>query len=167
MNQTQVHKDILCWIETFVEVPHPALGGWPPCPFARSARLKNTIAVLVGTDPYEDLKNRSKQGMENYEVVVYAYDPVAWPYEIFSKSLELANHEFLNHYNLIALEDHPSDTEIVNGITMNQGTYALALVQPLADLNHKAVSMAAKGFYNTWPEEYLKVLFKHRIDPRA
>ena len=167
MNQTQVHQDILCWIETFVEVPHPALGGWPPCPFARSARLKNTIAVLVGTDPYEDLKNRSKQGMENYEVVVYAYDPVVWPYEMFSKSLELANHEFLNHRDLIALEDHPSDPEIVNGITMNQGTYALALVQPLADLNQRAASMAEKGFYTTWPEEYLKVLFKHRIDPRA
>jgi hypothetical protein len=27
------------WIENFVEVPHPALGGWPPCPYARKARL--------------------------------------------------------------------------------------------------------------------------------
>jgi hypothetical protein len=50
---------------------------------------------------------------------------------------------------------------------MNQGTYALALVQSLSDLNDKAVSMAAKGFYETWPEEYLQGLFEHRQDPRV
>jgi hypothetical protein len=26
--------------------------------------------------------------------------------------------------------------------------------------------MAAKGFYHTWPEEYLTGLFNHRADPR-
>ena len=167
MDIETVSQDIKNWIVNFVEVPHPALGGWAPCPYARSARMKKSYDVRIGVDPYFDLKNQARWGMGDREVIIYVYDPVAWPYEIFSKSLELANHEFLNHCDLIALEDHPSDTEIVNGITMNQGTYALALVQPLADLNHKAVSMAAKGFYTTWPEEYLKVLFKHRIDPRA
>ena len=49
---------------------------------------------------------------------------------------------------------------------MNQGTYALALVQGLSDLNEKAQLVAQKGFYNTWPEEYLQVLFTHRTDPR-
>jgi hypothetical protein len=26
--------------------------------------------------------------------------------------------------------------------------------------------MAQKGFYDTWPEDYLKTLFAHRQDPR-
>ena len=39
MNIEQVKKDIESWIENFVEVPHPALGGFPPCPFARSGSL--------------------------------------------------------------------------------------------------------------------------------
>jgi hypothetical protein len=51
-----VTADILSWSETFVEVPHPALGGWPPCPFARQARLNRTIQVLTGADPYFDLR---------------------------------------------------------------------------------------------------------------
>jgi hypothetical protein len=37
--QVQVEHDLLKWMEEFVEVPHPSLGGWPPCPFARQARL--------------------------------------------------------------------------------------------------------------------------------
>jgi UDP-glucose 6-dehydrogenase len=69
--------------------------------------------------------------------------------------------------DLIALEDHPTDAEIVNGVAMNQGTYALALVQSLSDLDAKARLMASKGFYDTWPEDYLEILFQHRQDPRT
>jgi hypothetical protein len=167
MELEQLRQDILHWSENFVERPHPALGGWAPCPFARSARLKNTIGIFVGTDPYYDLKNRNNQGMGPYEVVIYAYDPAEWNYDLFSTSLAQANHEFLQHNDLIALEDHPDDPEIVNGIQMNQGQYALALVQPLADLDQRARGMAQKGFYHAWPEEYLKILFQHRKDPRT
>jgi hypothetical protein len=66
----------------------------------------------------------------------------------------------------LALEDHPGDPEIVNGVSMNQGTYALALVQSLSDLDQKARAMASRGFYATWPEDYLTGLFEHRQDPR-
>jgi hypothetical protein len=76
------------------------------------------------------------------------------------------NEQFLVRHNLLALADHPGDPEIVNGVSMNQGTYALALVQSLSDLNHKAKAMADKGFYDSWPEEYLTMLFQHRADPR-
>jgi hypothetical protein len=46
MNIEQVKQDIESWIENFVEVPHPALGGFPPCPFARSARLKKVMKFI-------------------------------------------------------------------------------------------------------------------------
>ena len=166
MELEQVQADILTWIENFVEVPHPALGGWPPCPFARQARLKKTFEVYLGSDPYFDLKNRARWGMGDREVVIYVYDPVEWPHELFASSLDQSNQEFLLDADILVLEDHPADVEMVNGICMNQGTYALALVQSLSDLNIKAQQMAAKGFYDTWPEDYLSALFQHRKDPR-
>lgn len=162
----KVKADIESWIVNFVEVPHAALGGFPPCPYARSARLKRSFEVYLGADPYYDLKNRARHGMGNREVVIYAYDPSEWPHHLFSASIHAANTEFLLHNDLLALEDHPSDIENVNGVIMNQGTYALALVQSLSDLNVKARQMAAKGFYDTWPEQYLEMLFQHRQDPR-
>ena len=166
LNIDQVKHDIAQWIVNFVEVPHPALGGFPPCPYARSARLKNSYEVFVGTDPYYDLKNRAKYGMGNREVIVYAYDPAEWPHDLFASSLDQANREFLLAADILALEDHPADVEIVNGICMNQGTYAMALVQSLSDLDTKAQLMAKRGFYDTWPEDYLTGLFQHRKDPR-
>lgn len=166
MNLDQVKTDIEKWLVNFVEVPHPTLGGFPPCPYARSARLKKSYEVYLGADPYYDLKNRARYGMGDREVIIYAYDPTEWPYELFSSSVESANHEFLLHADMLALEDHPTDVENVNGVIMNQGQYALALVQSLSDLNAKAKLMARKGFYDTWPEDYLQALFQHREDPR-
>jgi hypothetical protein len=167
MNLETVKQDIESWIVNFVEVPHPALGGFPPCPYARSARLKRSYQVFLGTDPYYDLKHRARHGIGRSEVIIYAYDPNEWSHELFASSLDQANQEFLLSADLLALEDHPHDVEIVNGVCMNQGTYALALVQSVSDLDAKAKMMASKGFYHAWPEDYLQALFQHRQDPRT
>lgn len=160
-----VQYNIERWIETFVEVPHPALGGWAPCPYARKARLDQDFEVRVGVNPYFDLKVVSQTGI-NKSVVIFAYEPTDYSYEQFHTQLESANTEFLLSKDLLVLEDHPDVPELVNGVCMNQGTYALALVQKLSDLNDKACAIARKGFYNTWPENYLQDLFSHRKDPR-
>ena len=162
-----VTNDILHWSENFVEVAHPALGNWAPCPFARKARLLGAVKIVIGTDPYFDLRNRNRDGLGTAEVVIYAYDPAEWDYATFHSSLDQANREFLLANDLLVLEDHPADPEIVNGISMNQGTYALALLQSLSKLNTAAEQMHHKGFYESWPDQYLEQLFQHRTDPRA
>ena len=162
-----VTHDIEHWIENFVEVPHPALGGWPPCPYARSARLKRSYQILLGTDPYFDLKTQARWGLpDQKEVLIFVYDPAAWSAAQFAKSIEQANQEHLLPQDLIALPDHPAESEVVNGVTMNQGVWALALVQALSDLNVKARAVGRQGFYHGWPESYLQDLFQHRRDPR-
>jgi len=166
MDIETVTQDIEQWMVNFVEVPHPALGNWAPCPYARSARMKKSYDVRVGVHPYFDLKNQARWGMGKWEVVIYAYDPVEWPYQLFSDSVKIANKEFLLHKDLLALEDHPADVEMVNGVCMNQGTYALALVQSLSELDAKAETLAKQNYYYDWPEEYLTALFQHRRDPR-
>lgn len=161
-----VKQAIEQWIVDFVEVKNPALGGWPPCPYARRARLENDFEVRIGRDPYYDLVDIAIHGLGGKSVVVIAYDPAEFDYNEFSYKLKLANNTWLLRNDILALEDHPGDQEIVNGVCMNQGTYALALVQSLSDLNVKAKIMADKGFYDSWPEEYLTALFQHREDPR-
>jgi hypothetical protein len=166
LNLETVKHDIEHWMVNFVEVKNPALGDWAPCPYARKARLDQDFDVRLGLVPVHDLVQISKTGLGGKSVVIIAYDPSEYSHEVFSQQLDIANREFLLPNNLLALEDHPADLEIVNGVGMNQGTYALALVQSLSDLNAKAKIMAAKGFYNAWPEEYLTALFQYREDPR-
>lgn len=166
LNLETVKTDIERWLVDFVEVPHPALGGWAPCPYARKARLDQDYEVKLGLAPIHDLIQVSQKGLEGKSVIIFAYDPTDISYTELSYAINACNREFLLPNNLLSLEDHPDDPEIVNGVSMNQGTYALALVQSLSDLNEKAQLMASKGFYATWPEEYLQALFENRKDPR-
>jgi hypothetical protein len=167
MDLQQVKQDILSWSENFLEQPHPALGNWSPCPYARRARLNHQVDIRIGTDPYSDLQALTAQGLGAAQVVIFAYYPELQPRAKFADQLEAANRDFLLAADLIVLEDHPADLEIVNGVCMNQGTYALAMCQSLSDLNDKARMMANKGFYHTWPEGYLQQLFDNRQDPRT
>jgi len=165
MDITKVKQDIVHWMETFVEKPHPALGGWPPCPYARTARLEQDYEVRIGRNPFEDLISLSYGKLEK-SVIILAYDPECHDYEQFHAEVDYANHHYLLPKDLIALEDHPSDPELVNGVCMNIGTYALVLVQCASELDQKAKAMAQHGFYDTWPDQYLNKLFEHRQDPR-
>ena len=165
MDIDQIKKDLLCWMEDFVEVSHEKLGGWPPCPFARRARLENKIDIRAGSDPYFDCMTLSRDGMDRFDVVIYAYDTTDWPYDDFHQAVELAQTAFLLPRGLVALEDHPGCLEQVNGVTMNQGHYALLLLQESRKLDDAAGQLAKKGYYHGWPELYLQVLFRHRQRP--
>jgi hypothetical protein len=167
LNLATVKHNIEQWIINFVEVKNPALGGWPPCPYARKARLEQDYEVRLGLAPMHDLIQISRRGLGGKSVVVVAYDANYVTHKELNLAIDTANQKFLLPNNLLALEDHPADPEIVNGVSMNQGTYALALVQSLSDLNAKAKTMADKGFYDTWPKDYLDALFQHRADPRV
>ena len=166
LNMDTVMQEIEDWIVRFVEVPHPALGGWAPCPYARRARLDHDYEVRLGVNPYFDLQVVAQTGI-NKSVIIFVYDPTAYSSEQFHAQISAANQEFLISKDLLALEDHPDLPELVNGVSMNQGRYALALVQSLSDLNARAQVMAQRGFYDSWPESYLQELFNHRQDPRS
>ena len=94
LNLTTATQDIESWITDFVEIPHPALGGWPPCPYAKKARLEQDFDVRIGMDPYFDLKNLAQDGLTK-SVVIFVYDPVEWPYDQFAYSLKAANENYL------------------------------------------------------------------------
>ena len=99
----QTTSDIEQWIVNFVEVPHPALGGWPPCPYAKKARLERDFEVRLGMDPYFDLVNLSKDGLGGKSVVIYVYNPVEWNYEQFSFSLKEANENYLLKQDILEI----------------------------------------------------------------
>jgi len=110
----QVSYDIERWIANFVEVPHPALGGWAPCPYARKARLDRDFEVRLGVNPYFDLKFIASTGITK-SVIIFAYESTSYNYEQFHLQIESANTEFLLSKDLLALEDHPAAPEIEIG----------------------------------------------------
>lgn len=165
MDIVQARIDIINWVTGFVEQPHPALNGWPPCPFARRARLDGQFDIRPGQiDPYSDLM---KVEMEDWMVIAYVYDAREIEADRFEQQIASVNRGFLTCRNIIALADHPDAAEHVLGVRMNQGTYAIAFVQHLDKLNSFARQIAGKGYYHGWPEDYVQALLHFREDPRS
>lgn len=167
MDKQQAITDVTNWIVDFVEKPNPMLAGWPPCPYARRARLDNTVDIRVGYVPYTDLVRLSYKGLGDKSVLIFIYDAAAVDRQSFFEDIRDANEEHLLNCDIIALEDHPDAPEFVNGVCMNQGQYALAICQRLSELNDRARDLAKKDFYHGWSEQYLQDLFQYRQDPRS
>ena len=165
MDFAQAQQDIMTWLTDFVEQPNAELGGWSPCPYARKARLSREIEIRQGgADVYMDLMHL-ELGMRT--VIVYVYDPERFSASEFNDSIHAVNRGFLIPRNLIAMADHPRDPEQVGSVVMNQGTWAIAFVQALDQLNDAARLLTKQGYYQGWPEEYLQTLFTDRQDPRS
>ena len=165
MDFERAQIDILAWITGFVEKPNAQLNGWPPCPYARKARLDGEFEIRPGrVDPYTDLRAVE---MGYRMVIAYVYEPDKFAADEFNQQIRSVNQGFLVPRNIIALADHPEEVENINGVIMNQGAWAIAFVQPLDKLNHFARLIAGRGFYDGWPEDYLKGLFEFREDPRS
>jgi hypothetical protein len=164
MDFEQAHADIMAWLTGFVEQPHPALGSWPPCPYARRARMEHKFQIQRGIEPYYDLMHAD---IGHLDVVAFVYSPGDFAANEFEDLVHRANQGFLLARDLIALADHPDLPEIVNGVIMNQGKWAIAFVQSLSKLNAHAKTLADRGYYQGWPEPYLETLFAGRQDPRS
>lgn len=152
MDFVQAKIDITNWITEFVEQPNAGLDGWAPCLHARKARLQGQLDIRQGQiDPYTDLMHAE---LGDYMVIGYAYDPATIEAEQFEQQIRAVNQGFLVPRDIIALADHPNSPEIVRGISMNQGTWAIAFIQPLSKLNEFARLIAGKGYYDGWPDQF-------------
>ena len=149
LTQESVESALLKWLEEFVEVPHPSLGGWPPCPYARQAIMSKNIDIRQGNNVYEDCTS-----LVNYdwtkEVVVFWYNQI--DPESFIDSVNGANSILLAN-DIVALEDHPATEEIIAGVKMNFGLCPIILLQKNSKLNSAAEQLKEKGYYHTWTQE--------------
>jgi hypothetical protein len=148
LTQESVTLVLLKWMEEFVEKPHPSLGGWPPCPFARQARLSKNIDIRAGTDPFSDSTSLLEYDWDK-EVVVFWYNHI--DPDSFLDSVNRAN-SILLEKDIVALEDHPDIEEIIAGVKMNFGLCPIIVLQKNSKLNQAADQLKEKGYYHTWSQ---------------
>jgi hypothetical protein len=160
LTQELVEVQLLKWMEEFVEVPHPSLGGWPPCPFARQARLTRNIDIKPGTDPYVDCVNLIDYDWAK-EVVVFWYNDI--DPESFIDSVNRANSLLLAN-DIVALEDHPDTEEIIAGVKMNFGLCPIIVLQKNSKLNTAADQLKEKGYYHSWTQEDIDKIVSWRYN---
>jgi hypothetical protein len=154
MNFTQAKQDILSWVENFVEQSNPNLNGWSPCPFARRSRLENRLSILEGTELLTDITNLVSTWDDSSDVVIFVYDQRQYTVNELANYIEEFNKHLTIPKDILLLEDHPMDLEIVNKVKMNQGQYILVLCQRFSKVNLASADLKEQGYYDLWPKEY-------------
>jgi hypothetical protein len=150
IDQSTVETALLKWTKEFVEIPHPKLSNWPPCPYARQARLSNNIDIRQGTDPYADCLSLLYNEWQ-HEAVIFWYDHNIVSSEDLLHDVNNANQILLTN-DIVALEDHPDAKEIINGVKMNFEYCAIIILQKNSKLNSAADQLRSKGYYDNWTQ---------------
>lgn len=155
MNQDQIKQELNQWLTEFVEQNNSALNDWPPCPYARAARMSGLIDIV-----FADISDLSKVVQERLltlntkDVVVVCFDhhnidPVELQEWVASMNNMLMPRDY------VILDDHPHAPEYVNGIKMNFGHCGLLVIQKLSELNIASDKLRSQGYYNTWSSKAL------------
>lgn len=137
------------WIEKFVSVHNDALNSIP-CPYAKAALIKYHETEDVGQSLSNTLNNWSDDA---HVVVIYTATTNYTPEEL--KTIVKDFNKVSMREDIVALEDHPDDEEIINGVKMNFGKCILILVQRLSVINRKSEWLKEQGYYDNWSEENL------------
>ena len=64
--------------------------------------------------------------------------------------------------DIVSLEDHPNDVEIVNGVQMNFGLCGIVLIQRLSKLNKASKILRKQGYYKNWSKQNLEDVVEWR-----
>lgn len=145
-------NEIKRWVEEFVSVYNDRLEQIP-CPFAKQAILKDTLLYIPSSKDtlLSDMKLLVETWDDNKEAAaIYLTDNIS------AEELSCITQTFNARYmekDFVALEDHPSDPEILNGVKMNFGKSPLVLFQRLSKINKASDNLRKKGYYDNWPKE--------------
>ena len=160
MDEKTIQQQLEKWLVDFVEKPNPLLSNWPPCPYARQARLASQIHTVFD-NPLNIAKYVSF--LNDHDVVVLCFDHTkfsASQIELFTKHVN----SILLWQDYVVLEDHPDSEELINGVKMNFGKCGLMVLQRLSKLNTAADQLKNKGYYATWSQENLDQVVNWRYD---
>ena len=144
-------NDIKQWVEEFVSVKNETLNKIP-CPFAKQALLDDKIKYISTERIGEALSDLVDNWTDKYEVVVLYTDTLLYTPSEVSDIVKRFN-ELAMPRDIVALEDHPEDHEILNGVEMNFGKAILVLVQRLSKLNRASAMLKKQGYYDNWSQE--------------
>lgn len=166
MHQASDHivESITKWMETFVEVPHPSFGNMPPCPYARQFRLQNKIKIVECNQAiWDECKVQMREWTDEWEAVILASAFTEISPGLLSERVQRLNKHF-RHKDLVALEDHPDDEELIDGVKMNHGELVLVVIQRLTRLNQFSKNLQTTKYYDRWSEENLNDVVRWRFN---
>lgn len=163
MNKEVILTKLNEWLINFVEVPNGLLNDWPPCPYARQARIQNKIKTVFIEDPnnLESIIENQLIYLNENDVLVFCLDSNNISGHNLEVRIDTLNKRLM-YDDFVLLEDHPDNIEKLNGVIMNFNYCALVLAQRLSKLQDASIKLKEKGYYDNWPKTNLDYVVNWR-----
>ena len=133
-------EEVIRWVKEFVEVPHPMFADYPPCPYAKQARMQGKVdfVELTGMEPDSNIWTSIDHfDFEKKDVLVIIADAKRWK---------------------------------VKDVKLNQGKYTLLLVQRRTKLKQFADILDKSDYYKNWSKGYRESVtgtWRHPLKSRS
>lgn len=152
-----IKQDILDWVINFIEVNHEFYNfKFPPCPYAKAARLAGLLNVTVyETGWLHTYINQNIQTIiadSKYTVTVLALPRRARYYFWLTRWLQYKNQRLVQH-NLYA----QLGTARVNG-----NEYTIIIINKLDDIMNGHRSLSKTDYYSNWTTEHYNAVVTRR-----
>lgn len=147
-------EEMLDYLIAFVEVPHPAFGDLPVCPFVRQARVKNKIRYEVyefgeSSDPYL-VKLLTEFAAQGQHEALWIINPNKDCKSSVAYMLADELQPLLMNLGLLAFGGGPDDPHTFKGVQTRREPYSNLVIQ-FQDLLSKARTTLDSTAYWDYP----------------
>ena len=153
----QVKQDILRWITEFVEVNHKFYDyKFPPCPYARQARLKGLVDVhAYEQNPIKFTRDQIDDLVQhkNFNVRVLAFPYwMRWNYllrwKITQRNRSLVKHDYYAQFGAAI-----STQSAYPGLFKNK-PYFIVIINKATDVIQAQATLERTDYYNKWTKKH-------------
>jgi len=162
-DQQAIINQMIHYLETVLEKPHPVFGGLSICPFSKKARLQNKILYKVIDLSISPLDSDSEliqtiisfnKACSHDVLLVISPDKQALTVEGVQGIVKQVN-SVISPMGLTAFGGHPQDIFNIQGVHTRQEPFINLTVQSKAILQVASEQLARTSYYQHWSAENL------------
>lgn len=159
-----VINQMIDYLITTIEQPHPAFGGLPICPFSRKARLADRILYQVSPfspsdpDSLADLMAIVEEFCQSsaYDLLLVIHpNPAGVSVSELRQLTEGLNHHLADR-QLIVFDGHPLNEFNIQGVYTRQAPYIHLTVQTKQKVKKASDQLAKTTYYSHWTAAELR-----------
>jgi hypothetical protein len=158
--KTQIEQDLWDWITNFIEVDHKFYNyKFPPCPYAKSARLKGLVNVTAYTtgSKIEFIDQEVKQFLDHkkYNVQIFVFPSyLRWNFYVRWKIHQLNKQLVPNDYYAQYGWAKPTQSQYPG--LFSSFPYFIVIINKLSDVLDGHDSLSTTDYYDKWDKSHYK-----------
>jgi hypothetical protein len=161
-----IKTDIWNWIQNYIEVNHKFYDyKFPPCPYARAARLKGLLDIQVyeSGSAVEFIQTHTQDlaTNKNFTVRVLAMPPRFRWYWNIRRWVERMNHTIVGD-DLYAQHGLAIKTQSQYPGLFNQGPYFIVIINRLSDIMSGHEALLKTDYYKPWASHHYQAVVERR-----